>query len=602
MPFPKLYSDLRGHNEALRAHFSQLIERPLIIVGNGPSSVAPYVDRMPNDPVVFRMNWFFLEQAATYGHRVDAFFWSVHTPALQDELTEVAARRDYDIRSFFAPMRTERTTKDGETIDERLKPMFDHWALIAENATFARSMMGRPLPTQGMQVLAFALALGFEDIYLTGFDLYDTTEHRYAYAIPDRIAKRLNAKDLTPGYESAHDYDRDISFFETCRAQYPAAKLTALSDSKFLNTYLPSGRGKKGAELAPKLLPFLPHTITLQNGERRPIADLSQAEPAHHFKRIAGQRCAFTTLAVGEGFLFGVKALAASLAKVSDVPLVVMCVPETDKRELRAPNIVLYDIPPIANPNKLQKGNFRFKHTYSKLAAFGMVAWDRLVYIDADAIVLKNIDDLFAIDEFAAAPDLGYTLNYHIFNSGVFCCQPSQTLLDQLLSNLATTTSYDGGDQGFLNQVFPKARRLDRSYNTLKRLYLHHPNLFRLEDIKVLHFVGLKPWEWPSQGDDRYEELEKLWCSFLSKEDLFEMLKTRPPIDPATAAEPAKVEATSAVSPSHVTGTASPGYVNGKDEPPQFMRKLRKLQRDPLRFMRDSKLVGPWLGKEPPRS
>lgn len=601
MPFPKLYSDLRAHNEAVRAHFSPLTKRPVIIVGNGPSSVSPYTDRIPPDPVVFRMNWFFLEADKTYGHRVDAFFWSMHTPALQDELTEVAGRRDYEIKTFFAPMRTERTTKDGETLDERLKPMFDHWALIAENATFARSMMGRPLPTQGMQVLAFALTLGFEDVYLSGFDLYDSTEHRYAYAIPDRIAQKLNSKDLRPGYESAHDYDRDVAFFETCRAQYPKAKLTALSDSKFLNTYLPSGRGTKGKVQAPKLLPFAAHTLTLPTGERKNATEFSADDDAMHFKRIDGQRCAFTTLAVGEGFLFGVKALAASLAKVTDVPLVVMCVPETDKRALLAPNVVLYDIPPVANPNKLHKGNARFKHTYSKLAAFGMLAWDRLVYLDADAIVLSSIDDLFAIDEFAAAPDLGYTLNYDIFNSGVFCCQPSPGLFAQILANLSTTTSYDGGDQGFLNEVFPNARRLDRSYNTLKRLYLHHPNLFRLEDIKVLHFVGLKPWEWPSQGDDRYEELEKLWCSFLSKEDLFELLKTRPPVDPSTLAEPPKLEQAPVESPAPAAIVPPAANTNGSDEPP-FLRKLRKLQRDPLRFMRDSKLVQPWIGKDPPRS
>ena len=64
--------------------------------------------------------------------------------------------------------------------------------------------------------------------------------------------------------------------------------------------------------------------------------------------------------------------------------------------------------------------------------------------------------------------------------------------------------------------TFYLPRFLDHSYNVLKRLYHFHPNLFRWEEIKVLHYVGRKPWESVLVGDGRYAALEKIWFSFVT--------------------------------------------------------------------------------------
>lgn len=534
MSLPKLYADTRRHNEAVRALFEADLDRPVLIVGNGPSAAAPDREHLRDDSLVFRMNWFFLEDQPRYGRRVDAFFWSIDTPALHDELAAVVARGDYDIRAFFSPMRPSERHGGRKVPVERFAPAFDHWAVIAESPTLAREMMGRPLPTQGFQALAFALALGYRDIRLAGIDLYSSAGPRYGHKVPDRIARRLASKDIAGGYESSHSRDRDLSFVATCRQQFPDARISALSDSPFLRQFE-----------RPAPLP-----IALETPPSPP-------EPPRH-ALVDGKKCAYATLLSPGPFVHGVRALARSLARVSEVPLVVMCLPGVDAAEIAAPNVVALPIEGIDNPNQLTRDSERFRHTYSKLAIFGLTDWDRLVYLDADAIVLQNIDELFAIDQFAAAPDLGIELHYERFNSGVFCCQPSRELFDSMLARLSHHASYDGGDQGFLNQFFPRPRLLDPSYNVLKRLYTHHPNLFRWDDVKVLHFTGKKPWETITAPRGAEEELEARWFEFVTAEEVVEMIRAR------TATWP----------------TAE-----------QVLRKLRKLRQDPVRFVKDAKLV-----------
>lgn len=578
MSYPKLYSEIATHNASVRRLFAADLEKPVVIVGNGPSSTRPIVGAVPKEALIFRMNWFFLESTQTYGRQVDAYFWSVNQAVMQDELYLSVQRGEYDVRAFFAPMRPDRHQDGKKTIEDRLQPFFDHWSIIAENQTLARELMGRPLPTQGFQAFAFALSMGFRDIYLTGIDLYDPKLPRYSYSIPDRIARQMVSKDLRPGYENDHSYDRDVSFFQACLAQFPDARIHALSESPFLDKFvakkaLPTRSGEAAMRRG-----FEPGTILLRDGRKRRLDALSDEPPETYSRVIDGLKCAYVTFAVGEGFSYGARVLARSLARVTDTPLVILCVPETDKSGLREPNTLLVDIDGIKNPNRLTRETKRFEHTYSKLAAFGLTQWDRLVYVDADAIVLQNIDDLFAHDRFAAAPDIGLDLNYDRFNSGVFCLQPSASDFARMLESLASVVSYDGGDQGFLNELYPDFLCLDRSYNVLKRVYKHHPNLFRLEDVKVLHYVGVKPWQVVTANDTDYDHLNHIWFDFLKPSELLELSRRAPSV-------------------SHRRTVARDGSLFNTDSP--VLRKARKLRRNPKQFFLDARILRPILERLP---
>lgn len=79
--------------------------------------------------------------------------------------------------------------------------------------------------------------------------------------------------------------------------------------------------------------------------------------------------------------------------------------------------------------------------TFSKLHAWKLVQYSKCVFLDADTMVLVNIDELFEWEELSAAPDIGWP---DLFNTGVFVFQPSETTFSRLLQLATTEGSYDG--------------------------------------------------------------------------------------------------------------------------------------------------------------
>ncbi|VDP23123.1 unnamed protein product [Schistosoma margrebowiei] len=64
--------------------------------------------------------------------------------------------------------------------------------------------------------------------------------------------------------------------------------------------------------------------------------------------------------------------------------------------------------------------------------------------MDADTLVLQNVDELFNRSEFTAAPD---PLWPDCFNAGVFILEPSMDTYNGLLRMLFDSGSFDGREQ-----------------------------------------------------------------------------------------------------------------------------------------------------------
>ncbi|CAM9286254.1 unnamed protein product, partial [Heterosigma akashiwo] len=156
---------------------------------------------------------------------------------------------------------------------------------------------------------------------------------------------------------------------------------------------------------------------------------------------------------------------------------------------------------------------------YTKLHIWNLVEYTRVLYIDADALVLENIDELFERNtNFAAAPDI---FPPDKFNAGVLLIEPNKAIYSDLLSCIDSLPSYDGGDTGFLNSFFkdwylmPSDARLPFSYNAQRTLHWltssKNPGYWNsIGTIKILHFSSNpKPWQTAKKG-----ELEMLWWKF----------------------------------------------------------------------------------------
>ncbi|CAH8456440.1 unnamed protein product [Heterobilharzia americana] len=138
--------------------------------------------------------------------------------------------------------------------------------------------------------------------------------------------------------------------------------------------------------------------------------------------------------------------------------------------------------------------------TFTKLHCWRLIQYTKAVFMDADTVVLKNIDDLFERDELSASPDPGWP---DCFNSGVFVFKPCLETYKKLLQFAIEHGSFDGGDQGLLNLFFADWATKDIRfhlpfvYNVINQaFYSYPPALLRFRSqVRVVHFIGAeKPW------------------------------------------------------------------------------------------------------------
>uniref|UniRef100_A0A3Q3NQE1 glycogenin glucosyltransferase n=1 Tax=Labrus bergylta TaxID=56723 RepID=A0A3Q3NQE1_9LABR len=138
--------------------------------------------------------------------------------------------------------------------------------------------------------------------------------------------------------------------------------------------------------------------------------------------------------------------------------------------------------------------------TFTKLHCWTLTQYSKCVFMDADTLVLSNIDELFEREELSAAPDPGWP---DCFNSGVFVFKPSNETHEKLLTFCGENGSFDGGDQGVLNSFFNTWATADISkhlpfiYNLSSiAIYSYLPAFKQYgRNAKVVHFLGkVKPW------------------------------------------------------------------------------------------------------------
>lgn len=150
---------------------------------------------------------------------------------------------------------------------------------------------------------------------------------------------------------------------------------------------------------------------------------------------------------------------------------------------------------------------------FCKLALWRLTDYRRVVFLDADTLVVKNIDKLFDYPEFCAAPNLYETLaDMHRLNSGAFVAEPSAATYDSMLQALdAPDVFWPRTDQTFLESYFPDWHGLPYTYNALQYLYFNLPQLWRWNSIKVVHYQYEKPWQADHPKADALRPLIDLW-------------------------------------------------------------------------------------------
>ncbi|CAG5133879.1 unnamed protein product, partial [Candidula unifasciata] len=220
-----------------------------------------------------------------------------------------------------------------------------------------------------------------------------------------------------------------------------------------------------------------------------------------------GRDEAFVTLATNDTYALGCLVLGSSLRRVGTTRQLVVMITEGVSPSLREQLGGIFDSTVTVNvldssdtTNLELLGRPDLSVTFTKLHCWRLTQFKKCVFLDADTLVLQNIDELFERDELSAAPDAGWP---DCFNSGVFVFVPSEETYRSLLTFAVTTGSFDGGDQGLLNLYFGSwatadiGKHLPFIYNVVSQsFYSYKPALKQFSDnVKVIHFIGpVKPW------------------------------------------------------------------------------------------------------------
>lgn len=216
---------------------------------------------------------------------------------------------------------------------------------------------------------------------------------------------------------------------------------------------------------------------------------------------------AFVTLATNDNYAIGALTLAQSLKRVHTTrSLCIMITADISSSIRNIINSVFDHVEVIDLLDSNDQENLALLKrpelgvTFTKLHCWNLTRYQKCVFLDADCLVIRNVDELFDREEFSAVPDVGWP---DCFNSGVFVYTPSASTYSNLLSFAISEGSFDGGDQGLLNSYFKdwslseSSKRLQFIYNmTTNVSYSYAPAFKHFSDqVKIVHFIGSqKPW------------------------------------------------------------------------------------------------------------
>lgn len=244
--------------------------------------------------------------------------------------------------------------------------------------------------------------------------------------------------------------------------------------------------------------------------------------------------------------------LLASKTLYPLIALITDALPAEAQTALRARGIAILTVPHLLPSHAHEYADARFLDTWTKLAAFGLTQFERVVLLDGDMLVRRNMDELMEVEldvppdqgsgngedgkrVFAACPactcnpahkpnyppswtpaNCAYTYHHTsplsasthappagplaAVNSGLLLIRPSTHYYNQILTRLEApdTATMEFPDQDLLADLF-KGRWvvLPYVYNALKTLRWKgvHDAFWKDDEVKNVHYIlSPKPW------------------------------------------------------------------------------------------------------------
>lgn len=239
---------------------------------------------------------------------------------------------------------------------------------------------------------------------------------------------------------------------------------------------------------------------------------------------------AIVTTLTSDAYSIAVAVLAHSVRKAGSTARLVLTYPEGSNRISRSALCVarvagweLHPVELIPPPNGGQgMQHHRFREMYTKLQIWGLdkIDIDRVVYLDADTLVLKNFDELFTLPwSFGAVLDV-YTSSRGFdvtFNAGVMVLKTSSMVLGEMrevMADLAeearvgkASVPPNEAEQAFLNAYYASdVVRLPYAYNANLAIKVASPKMWDTmlvkKEVRVMHYTLVKPFVSASRANE----------------------------------------------------------------------------------------------------
>lgn len=151
----------------------------------------------------------------------------------------------------------------------------------------------------------------------------------------------------------------------------------------------------------------------------------------------------------------------------------------------------------------------KWRASYTKLEIFKLMDYEKIVYLDADMIVLHNIDHLFQCPHMSAVAAGCWSISNSKFNfnSGLLVIEPSLDIYENLIELSYKHGDTCCGDQDVMQKYFTdwnkqKHLHLDHAYNIFvshvgytKNKYYFFESVDGHKPIYIVHYICPKPWD-----------------------------------------------------------------------------------------------------------
>ena len=151
----------------------------------------------------------------------------------------------------------------------------------------------------------------------------------------------------------------------------------------------------------------------------------------------------------------------------------------------------------------------RFRDQFTKLHLWGMVVYKTVLYLDADTLVVRDIDGIFEIplNESFMAAGRDYESSQWLsgFNMGVVVVRPNHREYMRLLRLQKfglVTFQTTMAEQGFLNALYRDTwTKLPFEYNANLAIYTQDRVYWNknIDTVRIIHYTMSKPWACDAQ-------------------------------------------------------------------------------------------------------